>query len=122
MDMEWILSSQLFCLGIDLSTSLDSDLIESRYLLLIDKIGEAVNGLFQISSEGPLASSGNELKDSGYPGDLSFPNFMVFNVQQHPDFVRYPWDYLAISKRPLDGEKYPFTITLAELMSVSTTA
>ena len=122
--LDWIRSKRMYSMRTERqrgSIRLDAAVAGARYLLLHGSGGRAVDGLFEISREGPRVFSLDKLKKAGYPGDPSSPFYLVFDVQEHPDFAGYSWDYQALPHSPPPGRAsaFPFTVTLAELMSAS---
>ena len=92
----------------------------ARYLLLHGPNRQVVNGLMDITSEGPRVYSREELVELDYPGEARSEFYLVYDVKAHPAFAQCSWDVSALlrGRERLESAK-PFAMSLAEVMAMA---
>lgn len=121
--LKWVLARNMYNFRMDTgagSLRLKPEVSGAQYLLLHSYKGKTAAGLFRVAKEGPRVLSREALKANGYPGELSKPFYLVYNVEQAPGFEGYEWEYSKLSERLQNRQSAtPQTVTLDELMTVA---
>jgi len=112
------------------SLALNSDMVNSKYLLLRRSGKETANDLFKIISRGPKVFSATQLDKLNYPPSKNPKEYyLAIEIEKVTDreFENVKWNFKAMKKyksvveferNPYTKAGFPFTVTLTELMQV----
>ena len=121
--LKWMLSSGLCNVRAGArpgSLRLDARVGGARYVLLHGRKKSVVDGLLEMTSEGPRVFSGADLTRAGYPLVTHSEFYLAYNVRQSPDFRGYTWDIDALlSGRTRHASAKPYTVRLSELLATA---
>jgi hypothetical protein len=100
------------------SLILDSQTVNSKYLLLHTKGDQHSGNLWRIKSKGPKVYSKKKMLKLGYP-DPTQDNYLVIEIEpvQEPELQNLNWNFKKLRNyQAKKRSSFPFTTTLAELM------
>jgi hypothetical protein len=122
----WIIKEQLYNCRMNIidgkagSLQIKPNIARAQYLLIHGQEPEIVPELLRICSIGPRFISKDMLKERNYPSKPSQDNYLVFDIEEAPEFHSYTWDYSKlICYQQAQEPAMPYAITLAELLEAS---
>ena len=116
--LEWIREKQMYNIRYIKNRKLISNEINAKYLLLYHQKEEGYRLFFKINPAGPEIVTKAELKEAHqYPFEPSKDLYIVFSLLStcEDEFNTYDWRRVEI--RDLVKNKFPVTLTLAELLN-----
>lgn len=121
--LAWVKRERMYNFRMDArsgSLRLTADVVAARYLVLHYANHLFVDGLFEITSDGPRVFARDELLRRAYPSTPGADNYLVYDVRPAADFMTTSWNGARFAKWPHGRRSAaPFTVRLDELLSIA---